>query len=235
MLPITETTAKARPRRHRSLVWLLGGLFTGASVLAIALYSLSFHGRGAMTSSDLAFDEGDTWSALAAAQTAASYYYPGASHVRAAHERMKAIGVGAEGKGDDRLAQRAWAALRASTLEVYHPGGVADSSLEHNDTQLARLLVRGQDEQKERRFTERQLLVEMRSVRPRQQLLMGAGLGYVLLLLGAGTWLYRAKHYRFGPVGEGVAASTYPALEKTLWTLLIGTGAMLWVWAATVG
>jgi hypothetical protein len=156
-----------------SLNGVLGWCARFAQVIAISvamlagLYVMTLErGEAAMARSDAAFDQGQLQTALDEARVAAACALPFASHVRAADDRLLAIAVGAEAHGNDRLARRAWAALRGAALERRHPFS-SEPTLEQADRQLARLLAAASAEKKERVFSEEQLLAELRDSRPR--------------------------------------------------------------------
>jgi len=124
---------------------LLGGLFL-LSVLLLAFgLRLQREGREALAASDAAFHQGDLKEAVRAARKAGLAFVPGSPTVRAARERLLAIARGAEASGDDRLARRAWDALRTVELRTDYPGrpaseaaALAEEGLRRVDARLSR-------------------------------------------------------------------------------------------------
>ena len=106
----------------RTSGWSTAFLLAGVFVAALLLLGIRVHAAGEtrMVESDRAFHAGNTERALHHARAAARWYYPGSSHVSAAHARMRAIALGAEGSGDRALALLAWRSLRAATTETLH-------------------------------------------------------------------------------------------------------------------
>lgn len=99
-------------------------------------------GEAHMLASDKAFDAGHEERSLRRARAAARWYYPGAAHVTAAYDRMRAIALGAEGSGDRALALLAWRNLRGATTETRHLGDAASNTTRRNATDnVVRLLA----------------------------------------------------------------------------------------------
>lgn len=96
------------------------------STLGAAVGGFSFvlvrRGGERMDESDQAFHRGDLRASLYRARDAGLLFVPGASHVRAAEERLRAIAVGAEAEADFELAWLAWDALRLVDEETTYLG-----------------------------------------------------------------------------------------------------------------
>lgn len=171
-----------------------------AGILLLGLVFMTLQrGEAAMARSDAAFDAGRLEDALEEARVAAACAVPLGSHLVRAEARLISIAMGAEGYGDDRLARRAWAAVRGAALERRHPWG-SEPTLEQADRQLARLLAAANAEKKERVFTEAELLIELRESRPSNWASLWGGLALVPLFAALG--LVFAPQRRPGPVGE---------------------------------
>lgn len=156
-----------------------------AVVAVVFVTSTVSQGRAAMARSDEAFDRGQMLRSLDEARTAASRYVPYTAHVARAHARLRAIALGAEAKGDEALAARAWDLSRGAFIETWSVG--KHPALDNADEQLARLLVRTNDPKKDRQLTERQLMVELRGSRP-SLLPSLSGAGLISLLAGVLGW-----------------------------------------------
>lgn len=101
--------------------WLRFGLI-GFLALTLAVVTLVVRsvrdGAVQMQLSDAAFHRGDVWAATVHARRAALAYVPFAGHTDLAFLRLKAAAEGAEARGDWRLAQMAYRAMRAAALET---------------------------------------------------------------------------------------------------------------------
>lgn len=156
-------------------------------------------GQAALERSDAAFDAGRLQVALDEARVAAACAVPGADHVAAADARLFAIAVGAEAHGNERLARRAWAALRGAALERRHPWG-REPILDHAERQLARLLAAANLANKERVLGEEELRTELLESRPS---IWGSPWGSLVLVpLFAALGMVFARG-RAGARGEG--------------------------------
>jgi len=120
--------------RRAALLSLLGVL-----VLAALTARMIVEGEAELKSSDAAFDRGDLPEAILHARRAATFYAPGAPHVVAAFERLRAIALGAEGAGDAAMARRAWGAVRSAAIEVRHVLSPFEPELGVANENLARL------------------------------------------------------------------------------------------------
>lgn len=87
-------------------------------VLAIATTRVVLAGEEEIAASTDALRAGDPHEATVRARRAAGWYVPGAPHVRVAYERLVALGVAAEGKGDRETALLAWRGVRSASLET---------------------------------------------------------------------------------------------------------------------
>lgn len=101
------------------------------------------HGEAAVRESDRAFDQGKVHEAAHHARRAAVYYAPGAPHLRAAYDRLRAVAAGAEAAGDRETARFAWNAVRSAVLETRHVTLPFPEELAAANRALARLEVQG--------------------------------------------------------------------------------------------
>jgi hypothetical protein len=115
------------------------GLLVVVAFLGALLARIVLEGEAAMTESDRAFHRGDVRQAAVEARRAAVLYAPGARHVRAAYERLRAIAVGSEAQGDTASARFAWRVVRGSILETRHVTTPFRGLLEEANRELARL------------------------------------------------------------------------------------------------
>jgi hypothetical protein len=224
-------------------LWLLRALAASLALgllAAVLTVSTLRQGEAALLESDAAFDRGELTASLEAAQLAASRYVPGAPHLALAEARLRAIALGAETEGRDELARRAWAALRAAELEVFHPFTLIGSSLSDADAQIARLLLRAHDPKKQHVVSESELRAQLAAHRPNLAMGAFAGSGFLLLLLGACGFAWRYSALR-DPAASNTArevAATAPALtliETVFWLSVVAGGALLWAWAVAAG
>ena len=122
---------------------LLRGLATSASILLVVFALVTARnltgGASEMRGSDVAFDAGELDEAVRHARRAAALYVPGASHVRAAYARLRAIAVGAERARDLPLSRAAWRGIRASALESRHAWQPHAGELREANSNLDRL------------------------------------------------------------------------------------------------
>jgi hypothetical protein len=123
-------------RLLRGTLW---ALLLMALALAAATLGVVVEGERALRESDRAFNQGRVEEALAHAQRAATLYAPGAPHRARAYERMVAIAVGSEKKGDTQISLRAWRAVRGAVLETRHLWVVEPALLSLANENLARL------------------------------------------------------------------------------------------------
>jgi hypothetical protein len=111
----------AATRRARFVVLAvrgLAGLAIVGAVLAIATTRVLLAGEDEIAASTDALLAGDAHEATVRARRAAGWYVPGAPHVRVAYERLVALAVAAEGKGDREIALLAWRGVRSASLET---------------------------------------------------------------------------------------------------------------------
>jgi hypothetical protein len=109
------------------------------AVFALATQRMLVRGGEELRASDVAFDAGQLDAAIRHARRAATSYVPGAAHVDAAYERLRAVAMGAERARDSSLARSAWRAVRAAALETRHVWSPRGRELEQADSNLARL------------------------------------------------------------------------------------------------
>jgi hypothetical protein len=126
-----------------ALRWAVLTLLTCTLALGVITTRVISDGNEERFAGDKAFDQGDLATALVHARRAATLYAPGAPHVRLAYERMVAIALGSERKGDSELALSAWRAIRSAILETRHIWIVEPELLAMANGNLARLMTRG--------------------------------------------------------------------------------------------
>lgn len=180
-------------------------------------------GEAAVRESDRAFDRGAVHEAAHHARRAAVHYAPGAPHLRAAYDRLRAVAAGAEAAGDRETARFAWNAVRGAVLETRHVALPFPDELAAANRALARLEVQS-DEPVSRRERLRQIKVAERDLAQAA----GSRAGWIALLaLGVGV------------TAAGLAGFTLSGTERRgrwldrtrisgLVTLL---GAVCWAWA----
>jgi hypothetical protein len=179
-----------------SAIWLKRaalGMLLGVLTLAALTARMIVEGEAELKSSDAAFDRGDLAEATLHARRAATFYAPGAPHVAAAFERMRAIALGAESQGDVNMARRAWGAVRSAVLETRHFALPHAEELALANANLARLIASspGGDRQ-----TAARLLA--RDETPRAPWVLVLGLGFLLFASG----LILAVRRGVSPSGE---------------------------------
>ena len=181
-------------------------------------------GEAAVLASDRAFDQGKLHEAAHYARQAAVYYAPGAPHLRAAYERLRAVAVGAEAAGDRDTARFAWNAMRSAVLETRHVRVAFPEELAAANRALARLEVQG-DAPVSRRERLVQIKVAERDLSQaagtRTGWLALLGLGFVATVLGLAGFTLSGAQLR----GR---ARPWALCTGGLVTFL---GAVCWAWA----
>jgi hypothetical protein len=174
--------------KRAALAMLLGVL-----TLAALTARMIVDGEAELRASDAAFDRGDLAESTLHARRAATLYAPGAPHVTAAFERMRAIALGAESQGDVNMARRAWGSIRGAALETRHFAVPHSAELALANVNLARLTAssRGGD-----RPTASRILA--RDETPRAPWVLVLGLGFSLFAAGLGL----AARRGISPSGE---------------------------------
>lgn len=114
-----------------------------AATLALVVFALLAQrtierGERELQASDRAFDAGQLELSVLHARRAATAYVPGARHVGAGYERLRAVARGAERAGDVELSRRAWRAVRAAAFESRHVWQPHVEALREADAELAR-------------------------------------------------------------------------------------------------
>lgn len=198
--------------RRTALAMLLGVL-----TLAALTARMVMEGEAELKSSDAAFDRGDLAEATLHARRAATFYAPGAPHVAAAFERLRAIALGAESQGDVNMARRAWGAVRSAVLETRHFTLPHPEELALANANLARLTASspGGDRQMAARLL-------ARDDTPRGPWVLVLGLGF--LLFGSGLLL--AVRKGVSPSGEMsrkvlVVAGLLAVFGVAFWTFAV--------------
>jgi len=180
-------------------------------------------GEAAVRESDRAFDRGEVHEAAHHARRAAVHYAPGAPHLRAAYDRLRAVAVGAEAAGDRETARFAWNAVRGAVLETRHVALPFPDELAAANRALARLEVQS-DEPVSRRERLRQLKVAERDLAQAAGSRVGwialLALGFVVTAAGLAGFALR------GTEGRG------RWLDRTRISALVTlVGAVCWAWA----
>jgi hypothetical protein len=112
--------------------------------IALVVFALLAHrsiarGDREMQESDRAFDSGRLELAVLHARRAAAAYVPGAQHVAAGFDRLRAVARGAERERQLDLARDAWGAVRAAAIESRHLWQPHPEALREADAEFARL------------------------------------------------------------------------------------------------
>jgi hypothetical protein len=115
-MTMRERGAAAR----RVLVGVVLVVVLGLVSFALGTFRTLERGQQELAASDAAFDRGELEPALLHARRAALLYVPGAPHVSAAYDRLRAIALGSERAREPVLAASAWRAMRAAALETAH-------------------------------------------------------------------------------------------------------------------
>lgn len=205
--------------RRVALALLLG-------VLGVAWVTLQAirAGEEALEKSDVAFDAGDLYEASSHARRAATYYAPGAPHVDAAYQRLRAIAVGAEATGDVQSALFAWRAMRGAALQTKHLWLAHPAELQMANQAIARLEARlGEHENARLEQGARNVALKRlsRDETPRARWILVLGLGFILCVVGL-AWLATR-----GFDGQGRFS-----LTRARWALLLcAAGAAFWTLA----
>ena len=205
-------TSSAIWLKRAALVMLLGVL-----TLAALTARMIVEGETELRTSDAAFDRGDLADATLHARRAATLYAPGAPHVTAAFERMRAIALGAESQGDVNMARRAWGAIRGAALETRHLVVPNAAELALANANLARLTAASPGGNRQ---TAARLL--SRDETPRAPWVLVLGLGFLLFTSG----LALAARKGISPSGEisrkAIALAGLLALfGVAFWTLAV--------------
>jgi hypothetical protein len=140
-----EQKTSAAQRLVASVQSVLTGLGLGlalvAGLLAVIIVQVNQQGERAIRQSDKAFDQGQLDESTEFARQAATWYLPNARHVERAYERLTAIALGSEAKGDVSQAISAWSALRGVLHDTSHPWMVNETRSAVANDHLARLLI----------------------------------------------------------------------------------------------
>jgi hypothetical protein len=179
-----------------SAIWLKRaalGMLLAVLMLAALTARMIVEGEGELRTSDAAFDRGDLADATLHARRAATLYAPGAPHVAAAFERMRAIAMGAESQGDVNMALRAWGSIRGAALETRHFVVPHAAELTLANANLARLAASSPGGERQKAT---QLLA--RDETPRAPWVVVLGLGFSLFASG----LVLAARRGVSPSGE---------------------------------
>jgi hypothetical protein len=179
-----------------SVIWLQRaalGMLLAVLMLAALTARMIVEGEAELRTSDAAFDRGDLADATLHARRAATLFAPGAPHVTAAFERMRAIAMGAESQGDVNMALRAWGSIRGAALETRHFVVPHAAELTLANANLARLTASspGGERQKATHLLSR-------DETPRAPWVVVLGLGFSLFASG----LVLAARKGIAPTGE---------------------------------
>lgn len=194
--------------------WLRGaalGLALGIVLGALLTARVIVAGEEQLRLSDAAFNRGDLRASLLHARRAATFYAPGAAHVRGALERMMAIAKGAESAQDREVAESAWWALRGAALETRHLWVPHGSELTTANRNLARLAREAGTAPAASAGQQAEALLEQlerdQPVRPSWAVLLG--IGFSLAVCGltdfAVNGIRPAGGLRWARAGRGVA------------------------------
>lgn len=129
---------------RRVLVGLVLVAALGLVSFALGTFRTLERGQREMDASNTAFDRGELEPALLHARRAALLYVPGAPHVEAAYDRMRAIASGSERARDPAMSAAAWRAMRGAALETAHLWQPHSHELGEANAQLERLLPSAQ-------------------------------------------------------------------------------------------
>lgn len=180
-------------------------------------------GEAAVRESDRAFDQGNVYEAAHHARRAAVNYAPGAPHLRAAYERLRAVAAGAEAAGDRETARFAWTAVRSAVLETRHVALPFPEELAAANRALARLEVQD-DTPLSRRERLRQIKVAERDLAQAAD----ARTGWIALLgLGFAATVLGLIGFTLGGTEPSAGRLRVARLSGVI-TLL---GAVCWTWA----
>jgi hypothetical protein len=123
------------PRRRR-LVLLGAGV---ALVASAPVARVLVEGRAEERASEAALWAGDVAGATVHARRAATAYLPFAPHVDRAYQRLRAIALDAETRGNPEAALFAWRAVRSASIGSSHVAPAAARERRMADTAIARL------------------------------------------------------------------------------------------------
>lgn len=182
-------------------------------------------GEAAVRESDRAFDEGKVQEAAHHARRAAVYYAPGAPHLRAAYERLRAVAAGAEAAGDRDTARFAWNAIRSAALETRHVSIAFPEELALANRALARLEIR-EDEPVSRRERLRQIKVAERDL---AQAANTRASWIALMAFGFAATTFGLAGFAVSAV-EPVTARARPRAARASGVVTL-VGALCWAWA----
>ena len=184
-----EAAPERRPKsRLRTALTALGALALTSGAGAVVVLRVRAAGEEELVRSTVALQAKRPHEALVHARRAAGHYVPGAPHVRVARERLRALAVAAEKKGDLELSLASWRALHTSTHETRWLGAAPGD--DEPARQIARLATRGarpvgQRTTDDAEIERRQLAALTRDEAPSKALGLGLGLG--LLAWAAGV------------------------------------------------
>jgi hypothetical protein len=205
---------------------LMIGLLLITLALSVLTVSVVVEGERALSASDRAFNAGRLDDALAFAERSATLYAPGAPHRRAAYERLAAIAVGSEGKGDTEMALRAWRAVRGAVLETRHLWLVEPQWLALANEHLARLEAQqtasAQSPAEHKAAQDQNLALLTRDESPRAGWVVVLGVGCVLTAFGL-IWGISSGVTRQGaPIWERLRGPAVVAVLGLLcWTFAV--------------
>jgi hypothetical protein len=180
-------------------------------------------GEAELEKSNAAFDAGDLYRASSHAGRAATHYAPGAPHVTAAYERLRAIAVGAEATGDVKSALFAWRAMRSAALQVRHLFVAHAEELALANEAIARLEARQLDhENAELEKGARAIALKRlsRDETPRGPWILVLGSGFLLCLVGLAALAARGSEAEGRPSRSWARFGLLSCLVGAiLWTL----------------
>jgi hypothetical protein len=127
---------RAAAPRGRRLVLLVAGVVLLASA---PVARVLVEGRAEERASAAALSSGDVAGATVHARRAATAYEPFAPHVDRAYQRLRAIALDAETRGNPEAALFAWRAVRSASIGSSHVAPAAARERRMADTAIARL------------------------------------------------------------------------------------------------
>jgi hypothetical protein len=137
---IGMASAQRMEARRRALIGVVLVVTLGLVSFALGTLRTLERGQSELAASDAAFDRGELPSATWHARRAALLYVPGAPHVAAAYDRLRAIALGSERVRDFVNAVGAWQGMRAAALETAHLWQPHARELDEANIHLDRLL-----------------------------------------------------------------------------------------------
>jgi hypothetical protein len=207
--------AGASPLRA-TLVGLFALSLAGAAG-AVVVLRVQAAGEEELVRSTVALQAKSPHEALVHARRAAGHYLPWAPHVRVARERLRALAIAAEKKGDLELSLASWRALHTSERETRWLATPRDGAPGEAAAQIARLSTKAARPIAERTTADAEIAREQLEALSRDEApskLLGLGLGLGLFAWAAG--LPRLAGALAGARAGGSRARLFAPLVLTL-------------------